>query len=854
MNVLKKCCYRSLKENRKRTAVTIVGIILAAALITAVASMAESFRASMVAYEKEGRGDFHFLFSGVPAESLKYFENNRNVERIGLAEELGYAVLEGSENEDKPYLYIRGVDESGSRAMALRLTEGRMPQNDGELVISRHIRSNGGVDLKVGDVLELQVGSRMAGGYPLNQSNPYRAGEEAFEPAFGKKYTVVGIVERPNLLTECYSAPGYSVFTCMGSMGREKLEVYVSYTKKALKEYDRVTAGILGVSEDGYREAAQRGESAVARDVQENREVLRWELMRFSDSNMNMIYGMTVIAILIIIVAAVFCIRNSFVISLTEKLKLYGRLASVGATSRQLKKIVYYEAGFLAAVGIPVGILSGIAAAVAVVQVAGGLLEAGLDFGLVFELSVPAIVFAALLALLTVYLSAYGSARRAGRISPMTAIRANNTVKVSGRELRCPVLIRRLFGTGGKLAYRNLQRARVKYRTTVISLAVSVAVFIGVYSFVQLAFYATGVYYESAEYQLLVYTYGEDGYEKALQIAALEGVERAEIRRAGYFMAGAGQEIPYTQEYRELQEQDGGMYAEFLVMSLGEDGYERYCAELGTDSERARDSAIVLAPFAVDRTVDGKRYYYEGQVARYKPGDMIGFEDRETGKQFEVPVLLQTDQAPMCMSGSVYNCVVMIVSDSLWESCSFGRETQDTGIYIRCKDADALEETIRREINLMDFSLYNYEAQYRSSRSLYLAVALFLYGFIIVVSLIGVTNVFNTITTNMELRAPEFAVCRSVGMTGREFRRMIWLEGMFYGGKSLLFGIPMGILISLAFHFALGFGLEARYIFPLGGILIAVAAVFALLYGIMRYSMGKINRRNIMETIQNENI
>ncbi len=134
MNVLKKCCYRSLKENRKRTAVTMVGVILATALITAVACMAESFRVSMIAYEKEEKGDFHFLFSGVPSEKLKFFENNRNVERIGLAEELGYAVLEDSRNEDKPYLYIRGIDENGSKAMALHLTEGRMPQNGGELV------------------------------------------------------------------------------------------------------------------------------------------------------------------------------------------------------------------------------------------------------------------------------------------------------------------------------------------------------------------------------------------------------------------------------------------------------------------------------------------------------------------------------------------------------------------------------------------------------------------------------------------------------------------------------------------------------------------------------------------------
>ena len=133
-------------------------------------------------------------------------------------------------------------------------------------------------------------------------------------------------------------------------------------------------------------------------------------------------------------------------------------------------------------------------------------------------------------------------------------------------------------------------------------------------------------------------------------------------------------------------------------------------------------------------------------------------------------------------------------------------------------------------------------------------MAIFLYGFILVVALIGITNIFNTITTNMELRAPEFAMLKSIGMTRKEFRRMIWLEGMFYGGKALLIGIPLGIMLSACFNRALGEGLVTAFRFPWLGTVTAVAAVILLLYVIMRYSMGKINRKNIIETIQNENI
>ncbi|MCM1064376.1 MAG: ABC transporter permease [Eubacterium sp.] len=862
MNVLKKCCYRSMKENRKRTVVTIIGIILATALITAVACMAESFRASMIVLEKKDNGDFHYLFTRVAQEDLKYFQNNQNVEKIGLAEEIGYAVLEGSANPDKPYVYIRAVDASGIQAMQLELREGRMPWSEDELVIGNHIRSNGSVELGVGDILTVQVGERVADGYPLNQSNPWLGEEEGFVPYYEKTYTIVGVTERPNYQVEQRMAPGYSVFTYLGNAEEaESLEVYASYTKEGLKHDDRVTAGLLGISEEEYEnsiwlEDSERRELfQTAWEAVENYHVVRWERMRFSSATMNMLYGMSAIAVLVIIVSSVFCIRNSFVISLTEKMKLYGRLASVGTTAGQQRKIIYYEAGFLAAVGIPLGILSGILAAVIVVKVTGGMIELALGTRLIFGMSVPAIVLAALLALLTVYLSAYGSARRAARLTPISAIRADSTVKIGRRELRCPKWIEKIFGIGGKLAYRNLQRAKVKYRATVISIVVSVAVFIGVYSFVGLISFATTVYYEATPYQLLAYINAIDdsSYEQAEAIAGLEGVERAEIRRSKFFTIDPGQrDIPFTGDYLNLRAEESGG-ERILVATLGEDGYRNYCQEIGVDSDTAADRAIVFATYEYEESANGKRYLYEGNIAEYHSGDVIGFTDDETGDMFEIPVLVQTDKEPISLSG-VLNHICLVVSESWWETHLQSSYASDIRVYISCEDADAIEEQIRKDFDARYFNVYNYDREYRSSRGMYLAVAIFLYGFIIVVSLIGVTNIFNTVTTNMELRAPEFAMCRAVGMTGKEFRRMIWLEGLFYGGKGLLFGIPLGILISLGFHRAMGAGLETAYRFPLGGILIAAAAVFLLLSCIMRYAMSRFHRKNIVETIQNENI
>ena len=659
---------------------------------------------------------------------------------------------------------------------------------------------------------------------------------------------------------------GYSAYTFLEEPeAAAEVDVYASYTKKGLRNREQVNAGILGVEEELYKryynggvftQEEQQRMRTVAKLVVENYWLLRWELMIFTSNTMNMLYAMSVIAILIIIVTSVFCIHNSFMISLTEKMKLYGRLASVGTTRRQQKKIVYYEAAVLGLTGVPLGIISGIAAIAVLVRAVGGLMEEGLGFRLIFRISLPAVLLGAVLSAVTVYLSASGSARRAARISPINAIRASETVKISGkdaaRELRCPAFIGRLFGIGGKIAYKNLRRARVKYRTTVISIVVSVAAFIGMSTFVDLMMYSSTYYYEDMPYQLRVSINQWESYEKALEIAGMEGVQEAEVVRSARFPVDNSL-ISYSESYQENVSELPAL----MIRSLGEEAYARYCRNVGVSVEEALDKAIVMADASREYWEDGKLYREEGDIASFRPGEMI--RGIETAEGLEVEVLTQTRVKPMYMTGTA-GWIILIVSDAWMDThvrdgMKYDNIKYDNvEVYVKCENADEMEAAIRNEMQLSHYTVTNYEAQYRSSRSMNLVVAIFLYGFITVVALIGITNIFNTITTNMELRAPEFAMLRSVGMTGREFRRMIWLENLFYGGKALLVGIPLGIFLSLCFNMALGEGLVTSFRLPWAATAGAALAVGLLLYGIMHYSMGKVNRKNIIETIRNENI
>lgn len=918
MNVLKKCCFRSLRENKRRTVVTIIGVILATALITAVACMAVSCRASLIAYERMNNGDYNYWFHGVSREDLAIFRNNRHVEKIGIAEEVGYALLEGCQNPDKPYLYVRALDLEGFDAFSLKLKEGRLPQDAGEIVIGSHVRTNGLVKVQVGDTLVLQVGERVSEGLVLGQENPYRYEEEGLLRKEEKTYKVVGIVERPNYAMEERMAPGYSAFTYAegmdtaedgrapertgtaedGDAGRN-LDVFATYTKWGLKHDREVTAGILGVTEELYARYQESGMDGISEEedalltqvadaFRENYWLNKWLKFRFSSGVMNALYCMAALAVLVIIVTSVFCIRNSFVISLTEKMKLYGRLASVGTTSRQQKGIVFYEAAFIGGVGIPLGVLSGLAATWVLISVVGGMVEDGMGIRLIFGTSPAAVAVAAILAAVTVYFSAAGSARKASRISPISAIRGNDVLK-DPKRLSCPKFIKRAFGVGGTIAYKNLKRARVKYRTTVISIVVSVAVFIGLSTFVQLVGVGSGIYYKNMDYQLRAYLSGEDAYERAVGLTRLEGVKAAEIQRSG-FLDVDNSEVPYTREYLDVTDPGETLYC--AVFAIGEEGHRRYCEKLGIDPEQARDKAIVCAVYSETIRVDGKLTVNEGEIASYQPGDRIrgtwevrpedgtvtegdGTGPEEDGARpqggatgsgepgnemksgrrmsAEIEVLLQTREKPMCLSDSSMNTLMLIVSDEWLENSGLLTKEESVRVYFQSDDPDELEAELL-SAGVPNNYLSNYYASYRSSRNLNLVIAIFLYGFLAVVSLVGITNIFNTVATNMELRAPEFAMLRSMGMTGRQFRRMIWLEGLFYGGKALLLGIPLGILLSLGFHKAFGEGIVIGYRFPAGSILLAAAAVFLLLFVIMRYSVGKMNGRNVIETIRNENI
>ncbi len=873
MNLLNKLTLKNLKLNKKRTIVTIVGIILSVALLTAVSSMYSSVLKSLINFEVYEKGYFHVLFKDVDNDGLIKIESNRKIDRIFITHDIGYAKLDDCKNEYKPYAFVKGFSKEALENLSIKLIEGRLPENDSEIIIPTHLKSNGRIEYKVGDTITLNVGDRVSDGEKLNQSNPYSEdNNEKIINIVTKEYKIVGLMERPATNIESYDAPGYTFATLYShSDSNDLVDAYVRYNKEGKKDYTRTTAEIIEVDPDLYKKyfdgdiGSLEESEKIFEEVDKakyqtdvNAYLIMLESNPLSDGTMKSLGVVVFIVCIIIIVSSVFCIKNSFDISIVEKTKQYGMLRSVGATKKQIKQNVLYEAFILGLIGIPLGVLLGLLATFILCIVSNYLLKglAGTGFNIEFVINLIAIIFSVILGIITIYLSAIKSAIKASSVSPIDSIRNSGNIKI--RKQYNSKIINKLFGIGGVISYKNIKRNKKKYRTTIISIIVSTTIFIALTYFVTL-FY-TSVEQEIGRYDYNIqYSYhpqSDNDIKKIYDSVSLDSVTDYSIIREQHEVAINIESISNS----NYQDTIDGYNYNVIVMSIGDYQYNKYISKLKLGDD-IKDKGILFDYFTFVNDKDRDTLH----TTKYKVGDTIKLGDEvydndtdETSytniKEIEIGAIVE--ETPYSISYNSLYSPLLIISDSMMEKLY--PDYVDHNFYsvnITSSDPDKLQDTLNKEVFEQD-NLYiiNLKEQKDINDKLMLLICIFLYGFIIVVTLIGITNIFNTITTNMELRRPEFAMLKSVGMTTKEFNRMIGLECVFICFKALIISIILGCGLSYLIYYKLSSGTIISFKLPILAILGSIIGVLLLIYIIMKFSLVEINKQNTIETIRNENI
>lgn len=679
MKILNKLTIKSLKLNKKRTLVTIIGIMLSTALITVVAGMITSGIATLKEYYKKTSGDYQVEFKDVQTQDLSYIEENRNIENYFLTSNIGYANLEGSANEDKPYVNIIGIDSSAQAKLPITIDEGRLPTNSSELLISKSIITNGEVNLQVGDKITFDVSKRLLEDKELTQDDILTP-DEHLESMYGKEYTIVGIMERLNFDLEPYSAPGYTVFTYLdvNNLG-SKANIFANFTKEGAKNYQEVLCNILGLDANYEKEhnyidimelstGKTKDEIGSKYNIAINTDVLQFEGVGINSSYIRMLYLIGIIVVAIIIISSVFVIRNSFAISITERTRQYGMLSSIGATKKQIRKNVLFEGFILGIIGIPLGILLGVGVNFILSIILNNLIGKIIDnVTFIYSLPVVAIIFSIILAGVTIYFSCRSSARRAAKVSPIDAIRSNADIKISGKKVKSPKIIKKLFGVGGDIAYKNLKRNKKKYRTTVISLVVSIAIFISITSLVQYGFNISNQAFTDYKYNLMVsISSAEDKNEAFNTYKKIASDERVNSYSVTRFLFGTMdmKDVKFSNDgkdyYNSMDAMVDGATYQLIIVSVGDEEYQRYIKDLGLNYDDAKDKIILVDDF--ERYVyneDGSYKKYVGDMFDYKNGDEITFslsgDSMKVASGVTTQIIASTTQKPMGFEASSYN-------------------------------------------------------------------------------------------------------------------------------------------------------------------------------------------------------
>ena len=854
MKVLNDLSIQDLKLNKKRSIVIIIGIILSTALICGVAGLVTSFQKTMVDTAKEGQGNYHTIFYNVPKDELKYIEENREVKDYFLSEELGYSYLSNPKNvEETPIVNVISMNDKFIENMSVKLKEGRLPENDTELAISTRINEKFNTNYKVGDTITLNI----------NET------EQNMENGIPKTYKIVGIIERPILAIESYDVDWFTAITKMQNVNK-KANIAVLYNKP--KDYIKNIENINNMTktennEDGVSFSGLSNKyKSYKYNLMVNKELLAYEGASLDDETLKTIYGLGAFIIGIVLVSSVFVIRNGFEISITERLKQYGMLSSIGATKKQIKKSVYFEGFILGLIGIPLGIISGVFAIYILVNVVNYILKDYISEGtlLTYSMSWIAIAISVFVSIITIWLSCKKSAKKASKVSPIEAIRNSEDVKLKAKKVKCPKIITKIFKTGGEIAYKNLKRSKKKYRTTVISIIVSIVIFISISSFIQYGFKMSEAYYTEMNYNYMVFMQeNEDNKEELKKYKILEDISK--LPDAGEYSINKSNVLTmnmdekhkaelteYGKEIKErfYNEENGVRIDEINVISLSKEAYERYVSKLGGDYEKYKNGAILIDK-NINTNNDGKKI--QGNIYTWKKGDIITGKINDT--QCNIEILAKTEEIPAGVNILYNPDAFIIVSEDFINKVGY----KSIALYSNSNDAYKLDEEIKQykqENNITDNTIqtFNMEESARAENAIVLVISIFLYGFIGVITLIGITNIFNTITTNMNLRKKEFAMLKSIGMTKKEFNRMIRLESIFYGLKSLIIGIPIGIILSYGMYTVFRNNMEMEYILPYKSIVISIVFVAVIIGIIMKYSMSKINKQNVIETIRNDNI
>lgn len=856
MKIINKLTWRHLWVNRRRTVITLFGIIISVAMVTAVFTSVGSLMRSLSDITAAYDGAWHAQYMNLQDKDVQTLSKQKNVKTIGLLADIGQMDCNTKEDSGRNETSIIAGNQNLFAINKMKPAAGRLPNNTRELMVTKSYLQRNKLNWKVGDTVTVQTTS-----YPTGAQEA-TGGEPIVE---NRTFTVCGILEVQNQLTGMNSAfCGMDDTVAGGYTAQVQFSNLGSNTPKDIKAAAKAVYG-----------------KAVNSDWSDlytiHTDYLMYNGVQMSDGIARALYGFVAIILLIIILASVFMIYDSFAVSYQQRARYLGMLASVGATRVQKRGSVYFEGFILGCIGIPIGILCGIGGIAVTLRALSDsfmktvMVATGDSIRLHAVVDWKIIVFSALISALTIFISAWIPAHRASKITPIEALRQTNTVKVKkAKKLKTSRLRQKLFGFEDVLAVKNYKRNAKRSRTVVFALAVSVILFLSTANFTGMLTNALDNEYDGMSFDVYESVNSSDGplsvdlVEKLnKEVSRMPGIESMRICADNEMMVD-GLDKQLTAEAKKAN-MDRSVY----VLGVDNDTFAALAKEAGIDPSVCQDDKIPTGilinrvQVATEKKQSLVLNPLQGSLAgQTLTGSMVGYnsEGNELYAKYTAKVAAQMNKEASNLGSFMHPTLVVPMHSYLVHFPSVLAEDNIVSYaryYITAQDHDRVYTEVSdllSDTKGISHTGYDAAAQAETMRALRIVVMTFGYGFITLITLISVMNIINTISSGMEERRREFAMIKSVGMTPRSFKKSIYLENIRYGVMALVWGLPVSFGLDFLMYKILGSSFDYGYTFRWYYYLAAALAVFAVIAIALLYAVDKIKKDNIIETLKRDDI
>ena len=860
MNLYTSLTLRYLKQNKRRTLVTIIGIILATALICGIGNICTSFMDYQMRGQIQSSGSFYATFTDIDKEKASVITKSSGVSEYGYKKNLGSVIWD---KKNSTSLDINVFDKNTINSFQITLKKGSYPKNESELIVTQDLLNKW--NKKIGDKITLNLGELIYD--DMGMISKLKNSQKT-------TFKIVGTLDKAPYNSKLFAITGFDINTVNKN---EKFDVSIctKNPKDIYKTAISIGKNIGLVQKDNPQDESYNYDEQANlyfKDIEYNEGLLRLlGASSYSNINITLLLIVGLVASLVII-ATIATIYNSFSIAISERKKQFAILNSIGATKSQIMKFVFLEGFLVSIVGIPIGLLSGTVAIDIVFKVIKTFFKTSmfgeLDLRVVFSPIV--LILSTLVILLTIFISALIPAINAAKISPLEAIKNSSNLKVG--KIKSSKLVKKIFKTEGELAYKNLRRNKGKFRITLFSLVISIVIFISFNGFVDMFIEANQINYGSITNDLTLYENNlltKEEVQKTIdELKKINGLKDVAIDK-GYNLNVHVDEKNINKDLRESLKQsryvdmDNSNY-NFINSRLYIPGYFSISniklSEGKFDRKTAKaENGVILVRYSYQESLAKK-----GKVvlSNYKVGDTLNCtitsydsDGKESAKEVKLKILAITDEILTGNNQYPETSFGVVAYDDLIPSLGITDDKSSSNLYyVATNQEKSTRDEVKKVAEENNLSVIDSIDEAQKLEQTMNVMKIFVYGFIVVISLVSVTNIINTISTNINLRKREFAIIKSIGVTPQGFKKMIYMESILYGILSLLYGIPIGICMNVLMNRILEGMITVQTLIPYKAILICVVAIFIITFIASYIPLKKISKENIIDNIRQESI